>query len=262
MSFFPILKAPDVSGYTTLCNFPPNNWQVKHAKQSQFISLTYMKGGIWHSEQLGTLKNNKLRTFYADEIESLVPTGEVPLLSLSMEALPRESQTIPKPKIPVTDVPLWRGTLGLRSGSTTTSYQGDLPVFPSQGSLLSFAPFVQFGKNVENYALLVNIVNKPTHSISEVEIYDANDKILRGTENIVSNQVNVIRLDNFGFDQNDLPVMTCRNMAVLPLYFSKTKDGRSMSIEHTHAPMSMVTHGDRFGAQKYIKELWFSNFKK
>jgi len=26
--------------------------------------------------------------------------------------------------------------------------------------------------------------------------------------------------------------------------------------------MSMVTHGDRFGAQKHIKDLWFSDLKK
>lgn len=261
MSFFPILDVLNVSGYTTLANFPPNNWQNNYS-EPLFIYLTYLKDATWHSEKLGILKNGELRTFYSNEFKSLVVDGEIPLLSLSMNPLPIESKSLPRPKIPVTDAPLWRGTLGLKSKTTTTSYQGELPIFPSQGSLLSFAPFLQFGQTIENFVLLVNITNDPVHNASEVEIYNANNKILLGSREIFSNKINIIQLDDFGFNENDLPVISCRNMSALPLYFSKTKDGSSMSIEHTHAPMSMVTHGDRFGAQKHIKDLWFSDLKK
>lgn len=261
MSFFPILKAPNVSGYTTLCNFPPNNWEINHTK-SQFISLTYMEDNMWHSDQLGILNSNDLKTFYATEIEPLIPDGELPLLSLSEEPLLKTSKQLPALKFPVTTTPWWRATLGLSSQFSATSYQGELPIFPSQGSLLSFAPFLQFGQTIENFVLLVNITNDPVHNASEVEIYNANNKILLGSREIFSNKINIIQLDDFGFNENDLPVVSCRNMSALPLYFSKTKDGSSMSIEHTHAPMSMVTHGDRFGAQKHIKDLWFSDLKK
>jgi hypothetical protein len=51
-------------------------------------------------------------------------------------------------------------------------------------------------------------------------------------------------------------------MAFVPLYFSTTKDGQFLSLEHTHPPASLVTHGDRFGAQRHLKKLWFSQLSK
>jgi hypothetical protein len=257
MSFFPILKAPNVSGYTTLCNFPPNNWEINHTK-SQFISLTYMKDNMWHSDQLGILNSNDLKTFYATEIEPLIPDGELPLLSLSEEPLPKTSKQLPALKFPVTTTPWWRATLGLSSQFSTTSYQGELPAFPPHASLLSFAPFLQFGLNIENYILIVNLESEPVHRSVEIEIYDAKDKILLGVRSIKSNQINIISLDDFNFNEESLPVIVSRSMSFIPLYFSATKDGKFLSLEHTHQPASLVTHGDRFGAQKHIKELWFS----
>jgi hypothetical protein len=51
-------------------------------------------------------------------------------------------------------------------------------------------------------------------------------------------------------------------MAFVPLYFSITTDGTFMSLEHTHPPAELVVFGKKFGAQKHLKELWFSLLKK
>ena len=138
MYYFPILKAPKISGYTTLCNFPPNNWEIKHSK-TQFVFLTYMDDGVWFSKEIGVLNSNELKTFYAKDIRSLMPDNELPLLSLSAEKLPRKNDNIPKFKFSRTSTPWWRATLGLYSEFTSTSYQGELPIFPACASLLSFS---------------------------------------------------------------------------------------------------------------------------
>jgi hypothetical protein len=261
MFFFPILKAPNACGFTTLCNFSPNNWEVGSVN-TQIISLTYASNGAWHSHQLGSLNNNEYRAFDSIELEKLLPKGEMPLLSLSHVPLPSISEEIPILETLKTTTPAWRATLGLRTKHTSTSYQGELPVFPSGVSFLSFPPFFQHGEGVENYALLCNVEKDPTHREAEVRIYNTKDKVLLGTRIVVSNQINVIPLDDIGINEKILPVMSCRDMAFVPIYFSMTKDGNFLSLEHTHPPASLVTHGDRFGAQKHLKKLWLSQLLK
>ncbi len=261
MSFYPILKAPNTSGFTTLHNFSPNNWELDR-KLPQIVSLTYLKDSVWHSRQLNILEVDQSKTFYATDIEPLVPNNALSLLSLSTNSLPEKSEQIPNIQCSVTNAPLWRSTLGLSSQYTTVSYQGELPVFPTQASLLSFSPFLQFEKDVKNYVLLVNIEKKPLYRDAEIEIYDAKDKILLGTRMATTNQINIISLDEFDFNEKSLPIVICREMAAIPIYFSTTKNGEFLSLEHSHPPASFVTHGERFKMQKYLKEFWFSQLQR
>ena len=77
-----------------------------------------------------------------------------------------------------------------------------------------------------------------------------------------SSKRETISLDNIGFDEQSLPVVICRGMASIPLYFSSYKQGSLLSLEHTHPPASLVVHGNRFGVQRQLKEYWFSQLKK
>ncbi len=95
-----------------------------------------------------------------------------------------------------------------------------------------------------------------------MEIYDAHSKELKKIQSAYSNQINIISLNDMGFNEQNLPVIICREMAFIPLYFSSYKLGEMLSLEHTHPPASLVVHGNRFGAQKQIKEYWFSQLKK
>ena len=80
--------------------------------------------------------------------------------------------------------------------------------------------------------------------------------------NNIYNQINIISLDDVGFDEQSLPIVVCRGMASIPLYFSSYKRGKILSLEHTHPPASLVVHGNRFGAQKQLKDYWLSQLKK
>jgi hypothetical protein len=261
MSYFPILKAPYCTGSTTLYNFSPNNWELVD-KCEQTVSLTYIKGDLWHSVALEKLAYQAYKVVKHNDISDLIPDGALALLSLSKEELPGTSAELPVLNCSHTYMPMSRATLGLDSSFTTTVYQGEINPFPKQASLLTFSPFLQFGSGVENYVLLMNLEKLPESRKAVVEIYDAHSNELKKIQSAYSNQINIISLNDMGFNEQNLPVIICREMAFIPLYFSSYKLGEMLSLEHTHPPASLVVHGNRFGAQKQIKEYWFSQLKK
>jgi len=58
-----------------------------------------------------------------------------------------------------------------------------------------------------------------------------------------------------------LLLMASENMAGIPLYFSRNKITRQMSLEHTHPPASFAIHGKRFAVQQELKKIWFERIK-
>ena len=261
MSYYPILSAPYCTGETTLYNFSPNNWEPTK-KIKQYVNLTYAQDSLWHSIVLDELDYQSYKKLNNKDIVDLIPEGVLPLLSLSKTKLPKISEQLPILDCNHTVVPEYRSTLGLKSNFTTTSYQGEINPFPSPASLLTFSPFLQFGKDVENYLLFLNLEKSPKNRVAEVEIYDAHSKLLKKTQNVHNNQVSIISLDDSGFDEQSLPIVICRTMAAIPFYFSSYKRGELLSFEHTHSPASLVVLGNRFSAQKQLKEYWFSQLKK
>jgi hypothetical protein len=257
MSYYPLLKAPEAQGWATLCNFPPNNWEI-HRRQQKFINVTWAASGVWRTKNLGILAPGALRTITAGEVADIVPSDALALLSLTHTPPAPESDLLPKLDLDQTIVPAWRATLGISTAKAQTSYQGELDAFPPQGSLLTFGPFLQFGQDVTNYLILLNIENSPESRSSELEIYDAVGLKLRGKFPVCNNAANNIPLDGLGFDSGDLPLFICRGMAAIPLYFSSAVDGAHLSLEHTHPPASLVVHGRRWEAQKMLKNRWFA----
>jgi hypothetical protein len=75
---------------------------------------------------------------------------------------------------------------------------------------------------------------------------------------VINNSATVVNLDKYGFKQDDFPLITCQEMSGIPVYLTMLTDGSFMSLEHTHPPASLVIHGNRWAAQKIIKNKWFS----
>ena len=260
MSYYPILKAPGTKGWTTLCNFPPNNWEI--ADQSdQFVNVTWPVQDGWMTRSLEVLAPNAMRTITAARVVDIVPEDALALLSLTVKPPPVISESLPKLDILRTTVPAWRATLGLSTEAAQTSYQGEVDPFPPQATLLTFGPFLQFGPGTENFLILLNVENSPIQRSATLEIYNTDGRDLRNKFEVHSNDVNIIPLDGLGFQPGDLPMFICREMAGIPLYFSRTLDGTYLSLEHTHPPGSLVVHGKRWEVQKVLKSHWFGEAK-
>lgn len=257
MSFYPVLSAPGCVGQTTLYNFPPNNWEDR-SKVTRYVNLTWAQDGAWHSMTLGDLTFGAMHTYTREDFSAYVSDDVLPLLSLSSIPFSETSQSLAW-SMHSTNMPNWRATLGLVSPFTSTSYQGELDPFPTPGSLLTFAPFIQFGPEVENYMLLLNLEKNPQTRISTVEIYNgAKPDLALGSFEVCNNAISSIRLDGLGLDPENLPVIICKGMSGIPLFFSKTANGDHLSLEHTHPPASFVIHGKRWDAQKILKNQWFA----
>ena len=257
MSYYPILRAPGCEGWTTLSNFSPNNWEVG-ANEKKGIYVSCVEGDTWLTSKIGDLPANEMHTVKASDIENIIPDNSLGFLSLSTIDLSGRSAELPIENNARTTIPEWRSTLGLSSQHSTVSYQGEIIAFPSPGSLLSFCPFLQFGESIENYLLFVNLSKSPIKRKSKIEIYNTKSKEFLSTHTVETNNMTCISLDNLGFSQRDLPLVICREISGIPLFFSRTKDGVYLSLEHTHPPGSLVVHGKRFVAQKILKDNWFS----
>ena len=260
MSYYPILAAPYCKSRVTLYNFPPNNWEYSN-ETNQYIHHSFIKDGKWNHELIDELSFGKCQIIDPSSCDLSLSKDSINLLSLSEVKLPNTSKILPKLSTTKTNKPDWRSTLELFSDSSKTSYQGEINPFPSMASLLTFAPFLQFGTHVENYLLLLSLEAKPINRQVLLEIYDAKTKRLIATEVVFSNKINIISLNGKGITDKILPVVICREMAAIPLYFSCANQGEFLSLEHTHPPASLVVHGNYFSAQKYLKEYWLSECK-
>lgn len=261
MSFFPILNLPDAKCWTTVYNFAPNNWEITHTDQ-QYLNVTFSAGKEWITQCLGMVPKGGIKTVTTDDVYGLVSDNVLALLSLTGVPIPQSSKLLPDLGNVRTVTPAWRATIGIKSSWTQTSYQGELDPFPQSGTLLSFAPFFQFGIGIENYMIFLNLEKSPATRISNIEIYDTKTLNLKGRFIVRNNAANIISLNNLGLNENDLPLIICKDMAGIPLYFSRTTDGTFMSLEHSHPPASYVVHGNRWEAQKLLKKNWFAKLSK
>ena len=253
MVYYPILKAPSSEGWTTLSNFPPNNWETLRS-QEKFVNVTWASDGFWHTINLGLLGSGKFKKFSYSDIASIVPESAFPFLSMSSIRLSELSEHLPDLSDPTTNLPIWRSTIGLSTSNASISYQGEINPFYFPGSLLTFCPFIQCIESAENYLLFLNLESSAVARTSELKFFDSRNNKLKSTVKVENNKLTVVPLNPLSFEPDDLPLIICPEMSGIPLFYSKTSDGRFLSLEHTHPPASFVVHGKRWDVQKILKQ--------
>ena len=262
MSYYPILSARECEGVTTVFNFAPNNWEER-SKLSRFLNVSFSEGDAWHSVCLGAIEYGASVTVTRADLSALINSlhdDTTLFLSLGSDPAQQVSDALPKSSTPVTSVPAWRASLGLLAPTgASSSYQGEIDPFPVPGSLLTFGYFLQPSPEISNSLLFVNLEGSAKQRNGFLELRDAKypSKLLAEFA-VTNNRVNIISLDNLGYTDESLPLLVCRQMSGIPLYFSHTHDFSALSLEHTHPPASTVIHGDRFAAQRIMKTFWFS----
>ena len=242
-------------------NFSPNNWE-KIKPSNKTIWALHSNGEKWITKELDTLQIGESKTYYYDDFEFKSGTKSSPIILLQYRktSLPSKLESLPSHEFNFSNTPEWRSTVGFQLNNTETSYQGEINPFPTKASLLTFHPFIQYN-DLENYFIFLNIEQSPIYRKAKIEIYNSETKTLVDKIKIISNHANVIPLDKYGFNQNELPLFICRSMAGIPFGFGICKTKEMLSMEHTHPPGSFVVHGERFFVQKKIKQNWFNLLK-
>ena len=260
MPYFPLLTAPGCTGRTTVFNFPPNNWE-KQSKNKKFVNLTWQHGSKWKTVVIDEIQYGEFKVYDESTLVSYTSSSNLALLSLSNTVFPSTSLSLPPSNL-YFEVPTWRASLELLSlsTSTSTSYQGEVDPFPSSGSLLSFSPFFQPKPLVRNYLLFLNLECFPAIRSANIQIFRSthfDEPVL--VSSVFSNSITCVSLDNLGFQSDDLVIISSKEISGIPLFLTVSDDYSFMSLEHTHPPASYVIHGNRWAAQKHLKNRWFNN---
>lgn len=254
------MKAPECEGWVDLFNFPPNNWE-KSDFAKKFVNVTWVEDNIWRSKSIYSIKPDESISINIRDL-SFVPESKLALLSLTKNSMPALSEFLPATDDCYSRVPNWRSSLGLydvKGGQV--SYQGEIDPFPHGASMISFASFEQKSKNIENYFIFVNIEKSPIYRKSDLGIYDPLSMRLLKNQVITNNSITIINFDDLSEKEENLLLFASENMAGIPLYFSRNKITRQMSLEHTHPPASFAIHGKRFAVQQELKKIWFERIK-
>jgi hypothetical protein len=253
--FYPLLKILGFEGMTTLSNFPPNDWESKDLG-TKIIHVLWSDGKLWHTKVISDLLFGQNLSVSTKDLGDEILQNNLAFLFPSTIKLPELMDSLPQEKRWMTHVPAWRATIGIKSETAQTSYQGEIEPFPDKASLLTFHPFLQFG-DFKNYFLTINLQNSPGISPSDLEIFNSSDKKFIDFQSIKRNSATVIPLDNYNFSPTDLPVFINKEMSAIPFGFGHSTNGHMLSLEHTHPPASLVLHGNRMVAQSGIKSSWF-----
>ena len=253
--FFPIFKALHLQGFLDLAYLPANNWENLESKPMNIYAL-WTDGDSWRSEFQGVInRGESIRVNSSSLKPEMLKTGICLIYPTADELMPKLG-FLPKKPYWFSNVPEWRCTSGLFNDSAQTSYQAEMYPLPSRASMLTFHPFIQFNE-IDNYLLVLNITSEPDIETHKLELFNSSNLERYGLAEVHNNSASVIKLDEYGFTSNDLPLFISRTMAGIPFGLGIAKDGSMLSLEHTHPPASLVLFGNRNQIQSKIKKSWF-----
>ncbi len=256
LTFF--LDHPDenLDSSIDLFNLPSTQLVSGYKEEDLFIHAFYTNGEIWNYQNLGKLDKNHSKEIRKTDLDPSFKKQSV-FVSLSREEDFNLSE-FPKEKKTYEPYPPWRSNIKLFSEHTAASYQGEIPeaFLDLKLSLVSCSPMFQNNEDVQNYFYLININRNPKVETFKVRILNQQkDQI--GEISCRTNSINLTKLDDILTTKSDLMIFTSEHHGGIPIYFSKDKDSRSLSMEHTHPPVEHVFMGKRHEFQKKKKSFWF-----
>ena len=262
MNYFFFLDHPDKSlePIIELYNRAPMDLYFSERKTSKFIYLFYIKNQTWHNELYGSIDYNKSIKIRKSDLRKELRDKSV-FISITSQNL--EPEQPPFNDNSMKSIPAWRSNIKISSEYTSTSYQGEIPgsFLNLNLSLTSCSPFLQFEENIENFFYLINFHNNPIRQKFELEILDTKKKLLHKTY-FETNKVNIINLkflENAKHSNDYMYVFRSKDYGGIPLYFSRTTNNKSFSLEHTHPPQEYLFLGNRNFYQKKKKSYWLDD---
>ena len=257
MNYFFFLNHPDptLESSIELFNRAPMNIFSNEKKETKNIYLFYIENQKWKNELFMKIKYNSSVLIKKSDLASKLHDKSV-FVSMTRRNLNKEEA--PFNDETMKSIPAWRSNIKISSKFSATSYQGEIPgsFLNLNLSLTSCSPFLQFGENIENYFYLINLNSDPTERAFKLDILDKNKELI-DTITCKTNHVNVFNL-NFLKQLSDdyMYIFRSRGFGGIPIYFARTIDNKSFSLEHTHPPQEYLFLGNRNLYQKKKKSFW------
>lgn len=253
--FFPLICHEKLNGFLNLVYLPSNNWENNLRSKINLYAI-FSDGLVWHTIELPQLEYGESIRYSQDDFSEYSIDSKLIIFYPTLNKLPKTLNKLPSEKFWHSTIPAWRNSTGFTNKFAQVSYQAEMEPFPPKASLLTFHPFIQYS-NMQNNLIVINLTNEPAILSHELKVYNSLTSEYLDFVTVKSNSATEIPLDQYNFDPSDLPVFVCNTMAAIPFGLGISKDGLTLSLEHTHPPASLVIFGDRRNAQSKIKQKWF-----
>ncbi len=257
MNYFFFLDHPDsaLEPSIELFNRAPMDIFSREKKDTKNIYFFYIENQKWKNQYFTKIKYDTSILIKKSDLPSNLQKKSV---FVTMTERDLNSEVAPFNDDTMQSIPAWRSNIKISSKYSTTSYQGEIPgsFLNLNLSLTSCSPFLQFGKNIENYFYLINLNSDPIKREFKIEILNKHKKLI---DKIIcrTNYVNVFNLNFLKKLTDDyMFIFRSKGFGGIPLYFARTIDNKSFSLEHTHPPQEYLFLGNRNLYQKKKKSFW------
>ncbi|WP_430469381.1 hypothetical protein [Thalassospira lucentensis] len=261
MNFYFLPRVDGLKSSVTLVNFTSMDDHERHGKlTNQLIYVTWSDGQNWQHRQLGELNIGDSKVFELSDLPDEIPNDVTPFLYCYPESVKAVTGSQIEGQHMKT-LPNWRGNIKLSSSLATASYQGEYPgemTLVPKGSFVSVNPMMQSEPGVLNKILFVNMSSKADMNDHDFKILRMSDRKVLSCQIVRNNNCTVVDLDAVSANDDDLLISVCPTLLGIPVYLSYDEGLATISLEHTHPPVSSVLFGDTLSFQRHMKSYWLS----
>ena len=253
--FFLDTNEKDLIPSVELFNRPPaKRLSSDHLKSKNIIAF-YSDKNFWNYHKVSELKPNSSLLIKKTDLPREFLNKSVFLFLSDSENFDRHTL---KNENYMNCSPAWRSNIKISSFFSSVSYQGEYPYIMTEKklSLVSCSPMVQNNEFTKTFFYLVNLKSKPGQESFRVQIMNVNKEVIDQVY-FKTNKINFIDLEKiYKRDKQLTYVFASEHEGGVPIYFSKSKDNKSFSLEHTHPPTEYTFEGNRNFFQKKKKSFW------
>jgi len=262
MLFFPLLNIyKNYQSSTTIYNFAPNSFEPS-PKKTQFANISFTDGENWTTVCIDELKFGDFRKYSYEDCYSYIGKDSLYLISLSEKPINIIRSNLHKIEFDehISNTPQWRASifLGLKRSDAQTRYQGEVNLFPTKASLLTFGYMCEDNEDQDISLVLLNAEADAKQRLAKIKVYSIKTHDLVFESEICSNQANIISLNSIKSYFKEGVVFISNDMSGVPIFLKSNEENSFIEMEHTHPPASLITYGDRFHFQGWLKKNYFS----
>ena len=122
------------SGFCTVYNYPPNDWEESNSGSKMLWACTQMeKNGFLDICALS--KKVRIKQFFMINLNLIkIKFSPIIVLQLRKTPLSDELDELPDQEFIFNKIPDWRSTVGFRLNEAQASYQGEINPFPKKAT--------------------------------------------------------------------------------------------------------------------------------
>lgn len=259
MNYYFFLQAPGLDCEIGLANFAPSA-EPKRAQREYFICSARPVGDAWQTATFESLSPQAVRAVRPSDLGLDAEQAASTLVFLSPEELSGERAELPR-YAGFDSIPAWRANLKVVAPSTSASYQGEYPVemldIP-RGKMLSVSAMLQAGPDLINGVFLASFRSTARSFAATINIARLSDGSLLKSAEVQSNRVNFVDLAGLSPGPG-LVAISSTGIAGIPVYLTRDRASRYLSLEHTHPPAELTAFGraeDRFAVVNNMRDRW------